>query len=292
LLVFDTTKIQNRWYGYDVFEKIIPLFDKKSNHSILVGDYVDRINNQNRLYSLLNNEVKFIKECTYKHSSQFFLVYLNNFSDNMAKILVESLYSYEPFVGSGTLNYLSPLKTYISFCLCNGFIKNGNKIIMSHEDDIDNFHNQNTLGYPFEKNGYKYFSLKQMLFISFLSYKIERKIFKEFKEDNIFSINTLTNNIIPLDDLQILVEKEKLDYLKSYHGESLKKSELFNITKAGLEKKIKEKISDNYIYNLTYSPSTATAKFNIILELKTAVKVLLSLEYMYNKKVLRLITMY
>ncbi|PZM14359.1 hypothetical protein [Rhizobium tubonense] len=36
-LVFDRNAIQNNWYGLPVFRKVIPLFDRNSTHSVMVG---------------------------------------------------------------------------------------------------------------------------------------------------------------------------------------------------------------------------------------------------------------
>lgn len=39
-LVFDRNAIEKSWYGLAVFRKLIPLSDRNSNHSVLVGDYI------------------------------------------------------------------------------------------------------------------------------------------------------------------------------------------------------------------------------------------------------------
>ena len=39
-LIFDTMKIEDSWYGYQVFERIIPLLDPRTKNSVLVGDYI------------------------------------------------------------------------------------------------------------------------------------------------------------------------------------------------------------------------------------------------------------
>lgn len=36
-LVFDRNAIEKSWYGLEVFRRLIPLFDRNSNHSVLVG---------------------------------------------------------------------------------------------------------------------------------------------------------------------------------------------------------------------------------------------------------------
>ncbi|HEY3846671.1 MAG TPA: hypothetical protein VGL95_06115, partial [Acetobacteraceae bacterium] len=38
-LVFDSSVIDDAWYGLHVFKHYMPLFNASSNHSVLVGDY-------------------------------------------------------------------------------------------------------------------------------------------------------------------------------------------------------------------------------------------------------------
>ncbi len=44
-LVFDSSFIDEYNYGYAIFKELIPLFNKDSTYSILVGDYVDSLYN-------------------------------------------------------------------------------------------------------------------------------------------------------------------------------------------------------------------------------------------------------
>ena len=78
ILVFDTEKIESSWYGYEVFQKLIPLFNRCSSHSILCGDYIDRNNDQEKLYQELVSSIKLLRKSNYVHSSQFYFVYLIN----------------------------------------------------------------------------------------------------------------------------------------------------------------------------------------------------------------------
>ncbi|MGG6897017.1 hypothetical protein [Rhizobium sp. BR 315] len=39
-LVFDIRALDRGWYGLPVFRRLIPLFSKDSNHSVLAGDYI------------------------------------------------------------------------------------------------------------------------------------------------------------------------------------------------------------------------------------------------------------
>lgn len=297
VLVFNSSKIESSWYGLKVFEKIIPIFDKRSSHSVLCGDYIGDNKLQDRLFEEFCQSVKPVRHCDYKHSSQFFLVYINNLSDKMVTTFRKNLSPYKPYVGFIDLNFSSFMKTYLSSILCHSFIKHQNDIIMAHEDDRDNDKNVNMLGYPFEEHGYVCKSIQSTMCGVFLSYKIERAVFKGFESDTAFSINAITPNVLAITDFDVLIEDNKLQYLTNNKEGKLKKACLINCDKKEIERLIREKISSNYIYKLMYLSKHNTIMFNILIELKARdtgqlVKFTLSLEYKPEEKLLRLITMY
>ncbi|MCX5637733.1 MAG: hypothetical protein NTX52_08600, partial [Planctomycetota bacterium] len=268
VLVFDTQKISSYWYGYPIFEKLIPLFNKGSSHSVLCGDYIDKIHNPDRLYEEFSRSITLVRNCDYVHGSQFYLVYLNNVSNKMLAGFNDGLVDFEPYVGFMDLTYSSFIKTYVSMILCNVFVKSKNTIIMGHEDDRDESENVNICGYPFEENGYRYVSVSDSLFSVFLSYKIEREVFDGFKNDTVFSINAVSRNVLAIDDFDVLIEENKLIYLRKNKGEKLKKAGLINLDSGELEYLIRERISSNYIYNMVHLTEYNTTKFNLLVEVQ------------------------
>lgn len=296
VFVFDTTKIDSSWYGNEVFKQIIPIFDKRSKHSVLCGDYVGENRFQERLYEIFSTAINSVRNYNYIHSSQFFMVYVNNLSNNMLVNFNENLFKYEPYVGYINLNNSSAIKRYLSYILSHTFIKYQNKIIMTHEDDRDNDENINIIGYPFEENGYICKSL-QSLYDIFLSYKIEREVYEEFESDTLFSINAVTPNVLSVSDFDVFIEESKLNYLVENKGGKLKKAGLIDFDKNQLQKIIKEKINSNYIYNMRYLKESNTVLFNILIEIiasdtEEMVKMTVALEYQFDKKMLRLVTMF
>lgn len=297
VLVFDTNQIESSFYGYEVFQELIPLFDRRSSYSVLCGDYIDRINNQEKLYQELVSSITLLKGCDYVHSSQFYFVYLNNISNEILKNFNEGLREYAPYIGFIDVSYSSFMKTYVSVTLCNDFIKNKNTIIMGHEDDRDESENVNMCGYPFEENGYRCVSLSSSLFGVFLSYKIERQVYTDFSRDTEFAINSISKNVLAIEDFSIHIDDKKLTYLIENKTGKLKKAGLIHFTTEELEDLIRQKISSNYIYNLTHIKKHSTTKFNIIIEkyvedTDEIVKLTVALEYMPSSKVLRLITIF
>lgn len=293
-LVFDSTKIENSWYGKTIFSNLIPLFDIKGNHSILCGDYIGENEIQNELFFRFYSEINYLKKFEYKHSNQFFIIYINNLSENMFdKLLIDFQY-FEPLIGFFDLTNQSFIKSYLSTILVNCFIKFGDSILLGHEDDRDNSENINILDYPFEESGYNIKSLQEIYFGVFLSYKIEREVFKGFESDLEFSLNSISPIVSGIEIIEI--EDNKLEYLKNVKTGKLKKANLISYSKDEITQIIKNKINSNYIYNMTDLKEYNTLKFDIMIELlntlNEVVKLTIAFEYIPNQKKLRLITLY
>ena len=296
-LVFDIEKIESSWYGLPVFENILPLLNKQSSNSVLSGDYIgdDLLSEKLRLSFI--EEIISDKEIDYLHHSQFYIVYINNLSDKMVETINDGLKQYYPYVGYFALTYTSFIKTYLSTILVRLFVKCKTIIIAGHEDDRSNDEDVNMSGYPFEKNGYKCKSLQSIYYDLFLSYKIERKVFEGFQSDTAFSINAISKNVFDISDFNLLVEEKKLEHLLKAKEANLKRAGVTNLTLEEVEELIKNKISNNYIYNLTFLKQYNTLKFDILVETTRAdnnnpVKLTVGLEYKPEDKTLRLITMF
>lgn len=296
IFVFDRYQITNNWYGNEVFNLIIPLFDRQSSHSILCGDYIDHTLGQERLYKEFISEIEIRNNYNYVHSNQFYFVYINNLTKKMLNTFDVGLKKFKPFIGYIDVTYSSFMKIYASMTLANSFIKHKSSIIMGHEDDRNNIENINIKGYAFEENNYSCISLQDSLYGVFLSYKIERPAYIGFNKDLDFSLNAISTTIVPINELSIEIDERKLHYLKENKTGIMKKSEMINLEKHELEEIIRDKISMNYIYNLSYVKTHNAAKFNILIEKSTSsnnkIKLLGAFEYMPFEKKIRLITLY
>lgn len=295
--VFDSLQIKNAWYGLPVMSAILPLLDKNSSNSVLVGDYIGENHMAGRLHATFFENIKSVRKIDYQHHSQFYIVYINNLSDKMVETLNHGLKPFKPYVGYFDLTYSSFIKTYISTILVRLFIKNKMTIIQRHEDDRSNDENINISGYPFEENGYTCKSIQSIYYSLFLSYKIERQVFDGFQSDTTFSINAITDNVFDITDFKLLVEEKKLPYLLKEKADNMERAGIANLTIKEIELLIKEKISSNYIYNLTFLKAHKTLKFNILIETTRTdsnkpFKLTVGLEYKPTEKTLRLITMF
>lgn len=297
-LVFDTKAIKSNSYGYRVAERLIPLFDNKSKHSVLVTDYSDRGAGQQVMYQAMVEAVKLARDVDWEHSSQFYIVYINNLTPAMVQRFDEGLRSWPAYIGHADTSCASPFKFLISMMAVNVFVKVGTVILQGHEDDVPNTEDCNMCGYPFEVNGYTCRSVQSILEGTMLSYKIERPVLPGFEVDTEMALNAVSATPLPLDDFEIEVKEARLGYLRSEKGGSLERAGLEQLSADELAALIKRKVSASYIYNMVYNPTYDVTKFNVIVEVPSAqtgrspTRLLAALKYLPERKTLELITLY
>lgn len=291
-LVFDTTLIESSFYGYQVFEKIIPFLDTRSTNSILCGDLLVEEKFRELIRELFFENINTHININYLHHGLFYIVYINNLSDEQFSRIHEGLISFIGYVGYFDLTYSSTLKSILSFGLVRAFLKNKKIIINATEDSED----VNMTSYPFEKFGYKVIGVDYVLYGVFLSYKIEREVFYGNERDTIFSLNAISNNVFDIYEFDLEIEEKKLDYLLREKADNMNRAGLFIFSKSKFEAILRDRLNRNYIYNLSYRSEFDLLKFNIIVEIlmddNRPMKLLVSLEYKFIEKKLRVITMF
>lgn len=296
-LVFDSTQIENGWYGYEVFRRVIPLFDKQANLSVLAGDYLDRPGDADHMYEAFAQAVHMHKEVVYRHPTQFFVVYINHLSEAAVEGFDMGLRDFAPYVGFADMTYASMFKIYLSTMLVNCCIKHGTTILQGHEPDRPATDDVNMRGYPFEDNGYICRSVSDDLMGVMLSYKIERPVFQGFEVDTEFALNAISLTPKKLRELTVEVDEAKVTYLKSAKSDSMERAGLEAVSANQLAELIKRKMLGSYIYNLAIDETHDVRKFNIILELPpkaglSATRLMAAMQYQPEIERLRLITLY
>lgn len=296
-LVFDTLSIESSWYGLEVFQHVIPLLDKKSNHSILVGDYLDRPGQADQIFSAFEEAVRLRRSIEFRHPTQFYIVYLNNLTDAMIHHFDEGLAAYEAYVGYADTTHASMFKYYLSTMLTNLGVKHGAVVIQGHEPDRDEVEDVNMSGYPFEESGFTCRSVSSDLEGVLLTYKIERPVLQGFEVDTEFALNAISLSPAALDEFRVEVEEAKLAYIKANKSGSVERAGLEAVTAGELAALIKDKIMSSYIYNLEFLEDYQVSKFNIIIELPSQsasepTRLLAAMTYMPEQKILKLITLF
>jgi hypothetical protein len=294
-LVFDSSKIDSGWYGYHCFNKLIPLFDKKTAHSILAGDFL--INHNHYFWKDYFFEVLIsTKDDNFFDISNGYIIYINNLSNSLVKKITSNLNEFDGYLGYLNMTFQTPIKSYLSIILCKTGILHKNTVILPGDEDSWT-QNENIHGLPFDKHGFKIMNIPDPYFGIFLSYKIEREVFDGYENDTEFSLNAVSSIIKDLDSCKIIIEPEKLQYLLEQKGGKLKKAQIENYTTTDFEALIKEKIKDNYIYEMTELKEHNVVKFNIVLELALRsqidkIKCSVTLSYMPEQEIIKLITFF
>jgi len=295
-LVFDTLEISDSWYGHQVFEKVIPLLESKARFSILVGDYLGNNDNQLFLERALRSSLRASHDFEFRHSTQFFIVYLNNMTAAQIGKLHFELSSWKPYVGYADTTYESPFKWLLSTMLVNLGVKFGKTIIQGHEDDLPDSEDCNISGMPFEDSGYRCVSIQSIKTGVLLSYKIERPVFGEGDADTEMALNAVGAEPEILTGFQVEVDGRKLEYLKSQKQGSINRASLQHVSAQELATIIKSKVERSYIYNLSYLPEHNVTKFTVMIEHEDGdgnpTRLLTGLSYLPKTKTLRLITLY
>jgi hypothetical protein len=250
-LIFDT-RFSNA-YGYNISKKLLELLSKNTKCAVLVGDCIS-----SPLPKIKMTKASKFYNIEFRPSDYFFVVYITNLTVDMVDALHHGLDSYKPYIGYVDATHSSYFKTYLSTILCQEFLKYENIII--HNDEADVF-------WPVEEFGYITKGITSYLYDIFLVYKIEAPVF--FANDIRFALNSISPTQLSLNNLEVCLTREKLDYIKNKNKGGINKAELTEITKEEFEVLIRSKISSNYIYNLEYQKEYNLLKFTIIVEIPT-----------------------
>lgn len=296
-LLFDTLRIDEGWYGLPVQQRLLPLLKPTGSHSVLLGDLLGSNEQQPWIRSELTAHLTLGgSPFRFRHSTQFYCVYINNCSADMVRTLHEGFCSFTPYAGYADISYSSTFKTYLSLGLANGYIKHRDVIVQSHEDDLPGGANQNTLGYPFEDAGLKCRSIPDMYFGLLLSYKIERPVFAGFESDQVLVLNAVSSNPVDIANCVIEIDERKLEYLNKEKSGTLKRLGILGQPKAALEDLVRAKLRSNYLYDLHFRADCSVATFNILLELESVstglpVRVVATFAYEQARNSIRLVTL-
>lgn len=290
--IFDT---ESGGQSVHVADALIPLLDRRSSCSILCGDLLHP--DQDAAFLLLSRHLHLHRNHEISHTTQLYCVYINNLSKKMFEDIHVGLQDIDAYVGYVPTTFSSDIKDWLSFTLTAAYLKSGRRVVNGHESDVSNDEDYNMKSWPFEKYGYEIRSLQEHYFDLFLRYKIERAVLPYFKSDTRHSLNAISDAPMALTDLSVLVDEEKIGYLRDNKGGSIKRAGLAGMSGAELASLIKSKITCGYIYNLRHSADLDQSFFNLILEThapdsSTRSRLTVGLEYRPDQHDIRLITMF
>ena len=293
---FDTDKISSN-YTILAISKILQILDKTGIHSFLVGDYIGERENRYKLHSLFQESINQVNSTNYQYHNQYFIVYINNLSTEIVNKLIYKLKAFNYFVGYIDVTFSSKIKTYFSGILNSHFIKYKSILIQGDPNDTNIIEDlDNNVFCDYEELGFTCQIVHAIYYYVFLSYKIEREVLPIFDGDTKFALNSISDQIVNIEDCTIEIEKNKFDYVMQERTVNLGRAGIINFSIEEIETLIKRKIQSNYFYNLAFLSNWNILKFNISIEVPRTdshkfMKLIIALEYKPNEKKLRLITM-
>ena len=294
--LFDEERCVSRCVpGVECAEALFEALDAKTIHSILGGELIDSRDEIAR--KLLGPAVVSVQGLNFRHPSFCFVLYVNNLSESAVADINAKLQHHRAYLGYLPCTYASLAKTFTSMYLMNFVIKQGNTVIMGHEDDRPNTENSNLHMHDYVAQGFRLKSIQSMYFNTFLAYKPEHMLLTESDDDLEIAVRAMSSVVAPLADFNVLIEDAKFQqYLQTKKLGKLRKAGLADLTKAELESAIRSKLRMNYLYNLEWveEPTHRISKFNILLEFPRSgghpERVVVALEYRPADLVLRLLT--
>lgn len=294
--MFDSNLIDNCFYGTEILENFKIPFEELNNSAVFWGDIVGQSNVsvQDKIFESLSKNIVLFNDLNYIHSSQFFIVYINNLSKKQLNTIIEILKNKDYFIGYIDFTFDSYIKFVVSLQIGQQFILHENKIIQSLIDgDVSGVNNT---GFDFSQTKKNIINIDEYLYLSFLNYKIKRSYFDDDKFDQEISINSVQPDQFNISHYKIIIEDSKFNYLFNEKFGSLSLVCGNDISKEQLVFQISKNINLNYLYNIELNDYMCL-KFNTDIELlnvnsKQKSKILLAFEILKEKEEIRLITLY
>lgn len=298
--VFDSMKTKNKsCYGIEILNYICPEILKLEKTAVFYGDIIcgTPSEDQSKIKPLLQNYFPNEDFSNFVIANQYFVVYINNVTTQMILNIDRSQKINPSYIGFIDMTYSSFLKNILSNCIGQQFFKIKNKICVSVPEDDNN--PDGYVLFDFKKYDFSLVGIRDYLYSSFLSYKIQRSYFDFDNSDQKFSLNTVIESPEIISNYDIKIDDDK--FYKYLHSDkklgALKIAGLDTLSKEDLIKYIRYQINSNYIFNIeiNFYNENPCIKFATILEScyeSKRKRYILVFEMLKDTKELRLITMY
>lgn len=290
-LLFNSDLFDGPAYGETVMERLIPLLDKESTLSVMVGDVVHLGPNDVRRLAEIDG---LIASPQHDWGRQYiFCVYLNNLSAAQREALHTAFLAEPAYLGHVPTTYRSHLRTLISISVGTVFIKHKKVAIVDHGGDDPWVAAVNMPGYPFEENGLRVVSVNSMLFSPLLVYKIQSETFPHHRDDVEVSLTAISDTPLALAGFEVFIEERKFGYITRAKSGILKIAGLDHHDRHELAALIRAELENDYIYRLQHNVD-GTVQFSIVLELPGGahpVRVAVGLKYFPDSESLNVVTL-
>ncbi len=228
-----------------------------------------------------------------------YAVYFSNLKTSDIELLHTELLTVDRYRGYIDVTYSSLVRNYLARCITFGKILHDGRVILSHGGDDPFISDEDPVGYPYAENGYQVVSLIDSYFLGFLDYKIESDDASEFHTDVSLSLASITGRLINLAEIKVFVPPSKLEKYLLLDETKLKLMTsigLQNVTPDELAGVIRDRLQENYVYDLRIADDGVTPLFAVSAEFEKPdgmlTRRLLALKYDHAKGRIALVSMY
>ncbi|KQQ43091.1 hypothetical protein ASF50_03600 [Nocardioides sp. Leaf307] len=262
-LLFDSRQMRDS-YGDEAARAVLPLIDRRGNHSLLSGDLIWP--DLNEVLKALDREAVLWDRPKILIPHQIYVIYLTNLSESNFFKLTSGVIGNPGAFGYVDCTYSGATKNMLATCLGSKYVKLAGKFVTSHVDDALPDVNQNTPGWPLEDLGYSVYSINGLHFDLFLRYKIESSLSSFAFNDGHFALAAVAGIWRDPRSVPLHLDPSKLEYLSKEKSGSLIRADLAGLTAEQIAQSIQEKLSSSYIYNLVWNSEKDYSNFAAMIE--------------------------
>lgn len=285
--VFDSTLINEFWYGRPIFEKIFGiLLDKQfkeSKNSIFSGDLLYFEPGFEKAVKTIEKQLGIF----LNPNKTYHLVFISNLSLPQKDKLEEWFKSEDYYVGATDMTLRNDYMKR-SLMLPPLALKYKDKLIVPSVEDGYRSSLEEVV-----TEGFEIVYMPDELYDLLLSYNYHSVIYSTNTDNSLNIINAIYAE--PIENYELVVEPKKFEYIKSEKAHILK--QLFGASSdlgddslsLELFTQVVRKTISNYIFNLEINEHVT--KFNTILDTADS-RIILSFEYNIEERKIRLITAY
>lgn len=245
--IFNSTAITSGMYGYSFAEKWIPILktDGPEKTSVKVGDILALPSEL--VWRQFEERLVSTGDWPRLSREEYFVVYLTNLSPrqvaNTHAALGRDERGYLGYVDCTTWN---PLKG--GMLLPQVGLRLGDTIITG----MDDAGTANQVGYPFEESGFRIVGIPEEYYGPYLGFRLDNGVPPWADDDSAMALTVLGGSRIPASTSQVDIDEERIEYLMSNHGDSLRRAGLESLSAEAISDAIQRRLANGLIFNLRF----------------------------------------
>lgn len=286
-------------YAIAFMNELLPTLRRDLNSSVLSGDLLDFTEASMPIYALNDALIRPTKRpgSTPDWRTQY-CVYFSNLRDADVEAFHRTLSEDGRYGGYLDVTFGGVIRDYLASTLAPRWILHKNRVILGHGSDEPFVGDEDPVGFDLPKYGYEVVSTIDSIHSGYLSYKIESLSASRSNGDRVLSLAAATGEFVDVETAEVFVDPPKIDRYLLRDESKLRLMTsigLQDIDANGLASVIREKLLQNYIYNMRFA-TDGTPTFAISGEFEkpdgSMARRLLALKYDSKEKRIALVSMY